>query len=101
MELRIGSGSFVFEICVSVGDAVIPRKLKEEEDLTWHDLYRRLSTTFPSPGSMITAIRNWREQRKYFFALYSRIDNANKGKYTKKGEFESRKAALKEYKKKH
>jgi len=77
------------------------RPLKDDEDLTWHDLYRRLSGTFPHLKPMLSAFTEWKEQRDYYFALYAKIDNAKNAKYTKEGEIKSRKAAMKEYKRKH
>lgn len=77
------------------------RPLKDNEDLTWHDLYRRLASTFPHIRPMLACLIEWKQQRSYYFALYARIDNAKKAKYTKEGEIEDRKAAVKRWRMKH
>ena len=77
------------------------RPLKDDEDLTWHDLYCRLSGTFPSLRSMLIVLMEWREQRDYYFALYARIDNNKEGRITNKDVAKVQKDALKRWKQKH
>jgi hypothetical protein len=84
-----------------------PRSLKDHEDLTYHDLWRRIKTGFPGidkipayPGIIFKIWSEWREQRAYFFELYRRIDIGKSGKYNRVKDMKSMKKAVKEYKEK-
>ena len=59
-------------------------RLQDDEDLTWHDLYRRLKEAFPDIREMYISILDWREKRAYFTELYQRIDRNQEGKFDKR-----------------
>jgi len=62
MELRIGSGSFVFEVCISVGVAMTPRP-KPDRILT-HEHALRMYKHFQERGVYYEASYFWGEFEK-------------------------------------
>ena len=62
MELHIGSGSFVFEICVSVGDAMTPRP--QPDRILTHEHALRMYKRFQERGVYYEASYFWGEFEK-------------------------------------
>jgi hypothetical protein len=77
------------------------KRLSDDETLDWHDLLRRLCSTFPDLKAMRDAYNDWAYWREKMHRTYRNIDNNADGKMTQKGAIASARAARKAWKRKH